>query len=292
MNMVVSTGAVVGASIVPEPAAPLPLSDNPEASDAAASRGEPEARMTLAELRRGPHEGSFPEYPPEIFGKLPDGFVLEEQLIEMLCFWHRKSIEVVDSMSLSGAADDEEEFSAYCAIKNRILQAALSARATRSSEVAAQLGAVVAEIDCLGAGVGIDEVLDVDHIQKLSAELSEATSPIIPKKPVGALQEGNKLTRAGLLARYQSFLVQELETVSWHLYGERDYAKHCAMFDDEVNARCRSPDYPLFDESTLPERARAVLASLEIDTETVDARRQGAEELRGQFAYRSHMSAQ
>ncbi|UWU73032.1 hypothetical protein N2603_23280 [Bradyrhizobium huanghuaihaiense] len=273
MNMVVSTAAVVGASIVPEPAAPLLLSDNPDAVDAEASAGEPEVRMTLAELRRGPlvHEGPFPEYPPEIFGKLPEGFVLEEQLIEILCFWHRKSIEVVDSMSLSGAADDEEEFAAACAIKNRILQAALSARATRSSEVAAQLGAVVAEIDCLGAGVGIDEVLDVDHIQKLSAELSEATSPIVPKKPVGALQEGNKLTRAGLLARYQSFLVQELETVSWHLYGERDYAKHCVMFDDAVNARCRSPDYPLFDERGLPERARAVLESLKIDTETADA---------------------
>ncbi|WP_426440259.1 hypothetical protein [Bradyrhizobium genosp. P] len=142
---------------------------------------ELKAPFNLAEWRRGPlvHDGPFPEYPPEIFGDLPQRFVLEEQQpIGLLC-WHRRSIEVVDSLSLSDS--DEEEFDAYCAIKNRILEAVLSARATRSGEVAAQLGAVFAEIDCLGTGVSIEEVLNVAHIRKLAAELSAVTMPIVPK---------------------------------------------------------------------------------------------------------------
>jgi hypothetical protein len=103
---------------------------------------------------------------------------------------------------------------------------------------------------------------------------ARSTAPIVPKKHVGALQRGRKLTRAGLLTRYQSFLVQELETVSWNLYGERDYAKHTVFFDDAVRARCTSTDrcLPFFDERSLPTRARAVLKSLEIDTDSAENR--------------------
>jgi hypothetical protein len=226
-------------------------------------------------------DGAIPEYPPEIFGKLPEGFVLEEQTqIETLCFWHRKAIEVTDAMQdrMADAADADaawEEFSHYCEIKNRILAAVLSASATRPGQVAAQLRAVVAEFDCLqgpatNMETSIEEVLQASHIVKMSAELTKATAPIVPKKHVGSLQRGRKLTRAGLLTRYQSFLVQELETVSWNLYGERDYAKHIIFFDDAVRARCTSNDrcYPFFDERGLTARARAVLQSLKIDTES------------------------
>jgi hypothetical protein len=101
----------------------------------------------------------------------------------------------------------------------------------------------------------------------------DRTAQIVPKKRVGHLQRGRKLTRAGLLTRYQSFLVQELETVSWNLYGERDYAKHTIFFDSAVRDRCTSANDrgPFFNERNLPDRARAVLGSLKIDTETVDA---------------------
>ena len=109
--------------------------------------------------------------------------------------------------------------------------------------------------------------MQVGDIVKMSAELTEATAPIVPKKRVGALRRGRKLTRAGLLTRYQSYLVQELEAVSWNLYGERDYAKHIVFFDRAVRDRCG----PFFDERNLPKRARAVLKSLMIDTEIVDA---------------------
>jgi hypothetical protein len=90
-------------------------------------------------------------------------------------------------------------------------------------------------------------------------------------KAVGALQRGRKLTWVGLLIRYQSFLVQELETVSWNLYGERDYAKHVIFYDDAVRERCLSKDRcdPFFDERGVASRAHAVLGSLDIDHQNV-----------------------
>jgi hypothetical protein len=228
---------------------------------------------TMAELRSWPFDyGSFPEYPPEIFGKLPSGFVLDEQpCIETLCFWHRKAIDILDQ-----PFDDDEKLSAYCAIKNRILGAVLSARPTTPGQAAAQLRAVVAEIDSLStetSPASIEEVLDIHDVVKLSADLNRTAAPITPKKNVGAFEHDGKLTREGLLARYQSFLVQELQTVSWNLYGERDFAKQFVCFDHAVQQRCNSTDHdgPFFDEGTLPDRARAVLNSLKIDAEAVVA---------------------
>jgi hypothetical protein len=209
---------------------------------------------------------------PEIFGKVPAGFTLQGQRIEMLCYWHRKAIEVIDQLS----GGDDEELNDYCGLKNRILGYVLSAPASRVGQVAAKLRAVVHEIECLStefAEVSIEEVLDVQDIVKLSAELTNAVeAPITPKKLVGALQDGRKLTRAGLLTRYQSFLAQELQTVSWNLYGERDYGKHVIFYDDAVSARCESAEDPFFDESRLTTRACAVLKSLEIDTENSEVR--------------------
>jgi len=170
----------------------------------------------------------------------------------------------------------EQRFNAYCHIRGWILDAILSAPAVRPGHVAAQLRAIVAEFDSLQSPTtmeaSIEEVLHVRHIVKLASDLTRATAPIVPKKHVGSLQRGRKLTWAGLFTRYQSFLVQELETVSWNLYGERDLAKHIISFDDAVRARCTSNDrcYPFFDERGLTTRARAVLQSLEIDTENND----------------------
>ena len=273
MNLLVTgAGAVASAVALPSSSLAVPPASS-DAVEVATSAAEREGDPILAEFRRGPlvHEGPFPEYPPEIFGKLPAGFVLEEQGIEMLCFWHRKAIDVIDR-----PIDDDDELSAFSAIKNRILGAVLSARPSTSGQVAAQLRAVVAEIDCLSTEtvpVSIEEVLDVHDIDKMATDLTVATAPILPKKRVGSLQRGRKLTRAGLLTRYQSYLVQELETVSWNLYGERDYAKRTIFFDRAVRDRCTSANDrgPFFNERNLPDRARAVLGSLKIDTDTVDA---------------------
>jgi hypothetical protein len=85
-------------------------------------------------------------------------------------------------------------------------------------------------------------------------------------------QRGGKLTRAGLLHRYESFLMKELQTLSLNLYGDRDYALQYIAEDDAVNLRCRDSrhKYPFFDESKLADRAKSVLKSLKIDTKKVD----------------------
>jgi hypothetical protein len=72
----------------------------------------------------------------------------------------------------------------------------------------------------------------------MATELTTATAPITR---VGAFHRDGKLTREDLLARYQSYLVQELETVSWNLYGERDYAKHTIFF---LIVRCETAALP------------------------------------------------
>jgi hypothetical protein len=267
------TGAGAAAAVVLPSASLTALAASSDAVEFAAYASEPEGPVpSLAEWHRGPLAGPFPEYPPEIFGKVPEGFVLEEQQIEMLCFWHRKAIEVLDR-----PIEDDEELTAFCEIKNRILGAILSVRPATAGRVAAQLRAVVAEIDCLETGgtvpVSVEEVLDVHDIVKMANDLTTATAPIAPKKDTGAFYRDGKLTREGLLARYQSFLFQELETVSWNLYGERDYAKHFVFYDRAVQERCQPADHggPFFDENSLPDRARAVLQTLNIDAETAHA---------------------
>jgi hypothetical protein len=286
MNLLVTAAATAASSVaLPSSALGAPRPKDSDVVDVAAPAGEIEVpTMSFAELRRGPlvHDGSFPEYPPEIFGKLPEGFVLEEQQIEMLCFWHQKAIDVIKEFLAAAPAttSTDEKLTAYCGIKNRILGAVLATRPATSGQVAAQLRAVVAEIESLSNATSkapLEEVLDRNDIFKMSADLTSATAQIVPKKHVGPLQRGRKLTRAGLLTRYQSFLVQELETVSWNLYGERDYAKDIIFFDSAVGQGCKSADhyYPFFDEKKLPARARAVLGSLEIDTDLADDRKAG-----------------
>jgi hypothetical protein len=107
---------------------------------------------------------------------------------------------------------------------------------------------------------------NIEECLRSLANAAIASKAIVPTKRVGPLERGGKLTRAGLLTRYQSFLVQELETVSWNLYGARDFAKDVIFADHEVSSRCMTGNYPLFDESKLTVRAHAVLKSLKIDS--------------------------
>jgi len=209
------------------------------------------------------------EYPVSIFGKLPAGFTLEqEKSVHQLTYWHSKTQGVISELDYNA---DEEMFAAHCTILRKIVQAVLAVETQFASEVAIQLELAVEMIDT--EKTSIEDVVDVDDLRRLATNLRKATAPLRPTKRVGALQRGRKLTRAGLLHRYHSFLFQELETIGVNLYGNRDYPLRTVSFDDAVNLRCKSPRYSLFDEAKLPARARAVLKSLKIDTENDDAGR-------------------
>lgn len=275
MNYLVTAASAAAAAVVlpsPSDAEDQALVGLAGRDTAPEAESAPAVPLRLQDLRMQ-YEYDCSDY-PEIFGKVPAGFVLEGQPIELLCHWHRTAIDVIDRFFAKEPDSEakDEKFTVYCQIKNSILGSILSGHASTPRQVASQLRAAVAEIATLKTD-SIEEVLDVDDVVKIAAELTKATAPIVPKKYPGALQRGRKLTRAGLLHRYQSFLIQELETVSWHLYGERDYAKHTVIFDDAVRARCTSTDrgYSFFDERGLPTRACAVLGSLEIDTKNVRA---------------------
>ncbi|UPJ63512.1 hypothetical protein [Bradyrhizobium sp. 191] len=206
-------------------------------------------------------------YPAEIFGQLPDGFRLQDQSIHVLVHWHRKAIAAVEHLPEDVT---DYELGAACDIVRRLYVAILTAKTHGASHVALKLQAVLTKLDSEKSN-SIEEALDVDDIRRLAAELSDAIKPSAPVKRVGALRRGRKLTRTGLLYRYQSFLMKELQTLSLNLYGDRDCALEYIAEDDAVNLRCSGrPKYPFFDESRLADRARSVLKSLKIDTKQFD----------------------
>jgi hypothetical protein len=211
-------------------------------------------------------ENATEHYPAAIFGKLPDGFVLEDQMIQMLMHWYRKAIAAADRLPLDTSDD---ELDAACDIVRRLYTAILKAKTHGAGNVALKLEAVLLKLDS-EKNESIEDALDVDDIRRLAAELSDATKLLTPAKKVGALRRGRKLTRAGLLCRYQSFLMKELQTLSLNLYGNR-YALQYIEEDDAVNLRCENGRHSFFDESKLPDRARSVLKSLKIDTKEFDA---------------------
>lgn len=94
-----------------------------------------------------------------------------------------------------------------------------------------------------------------------------------PTKSVPALSRGSRLTKAGQLVRYHSFLVNELMTVSWELYGSRDYASCMIPMDSYVRQALgpKNASSPFHDTKTLQRRATAVMQSLKIDTTTSDS---------------------
>jgi hypothetical protein len=218
------------------------------------------------------HEYAPADYPASIFGKLPEGLVLEEQQIQVLMHWYRRAIAAAERLP-DNVSDDELD--AACNIVRRLYAAILAARTCRAGDVALKLQAVLMKLD-LDKSDSIEEALDVDDVRRLAAELGDATKRMVPTKKVGSLRRGRKLTRAGLLHRYQSFLMHEIHTLSLNLYGNRDYALQYIEEDDAVNLRCRSGRHPFFDESKLADRARSVLRSLKIDSKEADVLRRTA----------------
>lgn len=79
--------------------------------------------------------------------------------------------------------------------------------------------------------------------------------------------------RAGRLVRYHSFLVNELMTVSWELYGSPDYAMHMIPLDGFVQSAVGGRSYkrgrtsePFHNVATLPARAATVLKAVKVNT--------------------------
>jgi hypothetical protein len=205
-------------------------------------------------------------YPATIFGKLPDELVLEEQQIQVLMHWYRKAIATVERLP-DDASDDELDTGRD--IVRRLYTAILAAKTHNAGNVALKLQAILMKLDT-DKSDSIEEALNVEDIRRLAEELSDATKPLAPTRKVGSLRRGRKLTRIGLLCRYQSFLTKELHTLSLNLYGNRDYALQYIEEDDAVNLRCRNGRHPFFDESKLADRARSVLKSLKVDTKEFD----------------------
>jgi hypothetical protein len=206
-------------------------------------------------------------YPAAIFGKLPAGFVLKDQQIRMLVYWHRKAMKAVDDLP---AGSTDADMAAAMAPVNELLDVIKAFVAKRPNEIAAQMRAILEWMD-FSAEHCIEVELSTADFRNITRCLTAATEPLRPKKKTGALQRGRLLTRFGLIHRYQAFLIQELETIGWHVYGERDYPMGHRPVDDAVNKRCSTPNargqYPVFfSPETLPDRARAVLKSLRVDT--------------------------
>ena len=133
------------------------------------------------------------EYPVSIFGKLPDGCVLEEQQLQVLMHWYRKAIAAAERLP-ADVSDDAMD--AACAIVWRLYAAILAANAFNAGNVALKLQAVLMKLD-LDKSESIEEVLDVEDIRRLAAELSDAIKLSGPVKKVGVLRRGRKLTCTG-----------------------------------------------------------------------------------------------
>lgn len=116
----------------------------------------------------------------------------------------------------------------------------------------------------------IEEAITADQFRKIATNLKRATAFRQPKKRVAKASKGRRLTRTGILQRYQSFLMEELFTLSYELYGDPQYALQYVSFDDAVRKALktgkRKRSDVFLDSGSLTSRARSVLKSLKIDT--------------------------
>jgi hypothetical protein len=194
-------------------------------------------------------------------------FDLEAHNIHQLWAWYciaqqKRAALIEQQCSKNDALYDEISMA-----QGELYEVILMATPIHASEVALQLEVIAME----AREADTIAVFNQDDLTRIAENLEAVTGPIPPRKSPGPSSRGQRLTRAGLLRRYQSFLVQELETLSWNLYGSEVFAFQYRIEDDAVNGRCdpsrgtKRPD-PFFDESRLTARARSVLKSLKIDT--------------------------
>lgn len=209
-----------------------------------------------------------PSHP--VFGNMPEDFSLAGQPLIMLAHWHRKAMAVIDVLPDDTA---DAELADACRLADDIYSAALSRQATCASDVVLQMECVVAAMEHEKSDI-IEEYIDGAYFKCLTTAIKGATAPRRAKKAVGKLARGRKLTRAGLLFRYQAFLIHELHTLSLEMYGDARHALQYLPFDDAVQERCanRPGNYAFLDPRALMSRAKSVLKSMKIDTERADDR--------------------
>lgn len=237
-----------------------------------ASRPLPNAR--LRELGFIPQVQSFsdkkPAHPPvltvpvagkphPVFGNQPHTeTALQKQGVAALFFYYWKASNLLDI-----AQGDEVMRSTLNEARGSAYEAVLTAKPNNATEVARQMEVISAEMQREGTVT----VLGAAEFARLAANLVEITKPIIPKKMPGKFMVGNWLTKVGLLHRYHSFLLEELYTIGWHVYGSRDFLLHWYPYDDVVKPKLRDKRgrHPFFDPAHMTERATRVLKSLKID---------------------------
>jgi len=193
-----------------------------------------------------------------VFGKQPHSDAdLQRQGVVALSFYYWKATRLLEEAKIYQRQKlIEARGAAYKAV--------LKVKPNNATEVARQMEVIAAEM----RREGTVAVIGFAEFAKLAEHLTDITKPILPKKMPGKFTRGTKLTKAGLLHRYHSFLLEELYTIGWHVYGERDFLLHWYSYDDVVepklrDKRCR---HPFFDPSRMTERATSVLKSLKIDT--------------------------
>lgn len=213
--------------------------------------------------------------PHPVYGTTPigrDGCTLEIQPIQMLNFWHERATTAAAEYSKSMAKarkqieDDDAVYNLLYECRWDIFDAAFMTKAARPGCVDHLLRIVKRHLESFSA-TGDEVLMTVEQVNRLAAMACKAAEPAKPTKHVGALQRGRRLTRAGLLHRYHAFLIGELETLGWNMYGARDLPMQYRPNDHAVSKRCNGTSkHPFFDESKLTARARSVLKSLRIDT--------------------------
>ncbi|WP_338830164.1 hypothetical protein [Bradyrhizobium sp. 27S5] len=305
MNMFVSGAALAGAAVVGEPR-PAESAEMPKAFDVDTARPElRDAIKTLEEayyaLREtdAVHSAAFKTWREwETKNPCPPPGRAEKK-------WYRRSGKVRDELGLDASLEAREraqhlyrsaqldvgkvgavnfEELALKAAASVAFEGGISESSRHHLLMERQLVAFSVALDAVSlataAGYKPPENWALDPENRARSALMRTA-----QKNPGALERDGKLTEAGLLTRYQSFLVQELQTVSWVLYREPNFARNYVIFDDAVRVVCererreaslqeplneRRAYMPFFDEDPLPERARAVLGSLGIDTLTPD----------------------
>lgn len=208
-------------------------------------------------------------------------FVLENQPITMLVYWLKKSRAIVDATIGQARGEcSDDDLAAALEPFNAIFAALMDAETNSASDVECQMQAVVSYLDWFKCDV-IEEAITETQFRKIAANLKRATAMRQPKKYPGKLARGRKLTRAGLLFRYQSFLIEEIHTLSYEMYGDPRYALQFITFDDAVHKALKQSyrgrrAFPFLDPRTLRGRADTVLKSLKVDRVNADVRGQRA----------------
>lgn len=202
-----------------------------------------------------------------IYGRKPPGFDLNRQQISMLNVWHRKATEATSQYCLTHkTVDGDPEYAVLADAQRQTFEAAFRVSITSMRDVKTLMEIVDRHVSDNQSA----DVLTPHQVSIIAAYCAKAAEPVPAKKQPGPLVDGDNLTEAGLLFRYQSYLAEELETVGWVLYGEPRYAFQFLYGDREVYKQLRThrpgTDYPFFDEDRLPDRARGVLGHLNVDT--------------------------